>query len=122
MPRPGAESRDRGLATRPAPGAWARACVLALLGVLAALVPLAHASPPDPLWIPGIYDAADFDEVVVAVLTAVARAADTRSVSFAPPARAGATVVPAEVRLAPGASLPALPVRAPPVPALPAAA
>jgi hypothetical protein len=34
-----------------------------------ALVPLAHAIPPDPLWITGIYDDADFDEVVIAVTT-----------------------------------------------------
>jgi hypothetical protein len=33
-------------------------------------VPLAHASPPDPVWIPGIYDDADFDDVVVAVVSA----------------------------------------------------
>jgi hypothetical protein len=35
-----------------------------------ALVPLAHASPPDPVWIAGIYDGADFDEAVVAVVSA----------------------------------------------------
>jgi hypothetical protein len=38
------------------------------LGVLvissAALPALAYASPPDPLWIPGIYDDADYDDVV----------------------------------------------------------
>ncbi len=45
-------------------------CALGLLLVLLALVPRAHASPPDPLWIPGIYDGADFDEVVVAVVSA----------------------------------------------------
>jgi hypothetical protein len=32
---------------------------MALLATLVALVPLAHASPPDPLWIAGIYDEAD---------------------------------------------------------------
>jgi hypothetical protein len=34
---------------------------LLVLGFLVALVPLANASPPDPTWIPGIYDDADFD-------------------------------------------------------------
>jgi hypothetical protein len=38
--------------------------VLGVLFTLLTLVPLAHASPPDPVWIPGIYDAADFDEAV----------------------------------------------------------
>jgi len=38
--------------------------VLGVLFTLLTLVPLAHASPPDPLWIAGIYDAGDFDEVV----------------------------------------------------------
>jgi hypothetical protein len=39
--------------------------VLALSSCIVALIPLAHASPVDPLWIAGIYDAADSDEVVV---------------------------------------------------------
>jgi hypothetical protein len=36
---------------------------LLLIG-LAALPALAYASPPDPSWIPGIYDDADYDDVV----------------------------------------------------------
>jgi hypothetical protein len=39
---------------------------LGLLAVLVALVPVALASPSDPLWIGGIYDAADSDDVLVA--------------------------------------------------------
>jgi len=38
-----------------------------LLLVLSALGPLASASPPDPWWISGFYDAADYDDVVLAV-------------------------------------------------------
>ena len=41
-----------------------RAYVLGVLFTLLTLVPLAHASPPDPVWIAGIYDMGDFDEVV----------------------------------------------------------
>ena len=41
-----------------------RAYVLGVLLALLTLVPLAHACPPDPVWIAGIYDAGDFDEVV----------------------------------------------------------
>ena len=39
-------------------------CASAVLLVATSLVPLAYASPPDPLWVPGIYDAADYDDVV----------------------------------------------------------
>ena len=38
---------------------WTTALLLALVGLL----PLAHASPVDPSWLGGIYDAADFDDV-----------------------------------------------------------
>ena len=47
-----------------------RACVLGVLFTLLTLVPLAHASPPDPLWISGIYDGGDFDEVVSTLIGA----------------------------------------------------
>jgi|SRR5215831_19174982 len=38
------------------------ATLLALL--IIAPITLAHASPPDPTWLEGVYDQADFDEVV----------------------------------------------------------
>src|SRR5262245_51379626 len=41
-----------------------------LLGVLASLVPLAHVSLPDPTWIVGLYDDADFDAVILAIVSA----------------------------------------------------
>jgi hypothetical protein len=45
-----------------------RGSVSALLVlVLSTLGPLASASPPDPGWIGGFYDAADYDDVVLAV-------------------------------------------------------
>ena len=47
-----------------------RAYVLGVLLALLTLVPLAHACPPDPVWIAGIYDAGDFDEVVCALIGA----------------------------------------------------
>ena len=47
-----------------------RAYVLGVLFALLTLVPLAHASPPDAVWIAGIYDDADLDEAVVAVVSA----------------------------------------------------
>ena len=38
--------------------------LLLVAGCLAALPSLANANPPDPLWIDGIYDAADADDAV----------------------------------------------------------
>ncbi len=51
-------------------GEQSRVGTLGLLLVLVTLLPLANASPPDPVWIAGIYDDADFDEIVVAVISA----------------------------------------------------
>jgi hypothetical protein len=45
------------------------AYVLGVLLALLTLVPLAHASPPDPVWLAGMYDDADLDEAVVAVVS-----------------------------------------------------
>ena len=36
----------------------------AVTGIFAVLLPLAYASPPDPTWVAGIYDDADYDDVV----------------------------------------------------------
>jgi hypothetical protein len=44
-------------------------CALVLLLVLLALAPLANSSPSDPLWIEGVYDGADFDDAVAAVVS-----------------------------------------------------
>ena len=48
------------------------ACALILLLVvcLFSATPLAYASPPDPSWIEGIYDAADGDDVIVSICEA----------------------------------------------------
>jgi hypothetical protein len=44
---------------------FALAILPVLLVAISAITPLAYASPPDPSWINGIYDDADFDDVVV---------------------------------------------------------
>jgi len=50
-----------------------RGCLIFLISAVLATIPtLAHASPPDPTWIPGIYDDADFDDVVGLVTSAKA--------------------------------------------------
>jgi hypothetical protein len=38
-----------------------------ILGVLLTLPVLAYASPPDPTWIAGLWDDADYDDVVILV-------------------------------------------------------
>src|ERR1700730_8585084 len=43
-----------------------------LLVAICALTPLAFASPPDPSWVQGIYDDADFDDVVVFIASGAA--------------------------------------------------
>ena len=42
-----------------------------LAAVVLALAALAHASPPDPTWIAGLYDNADFDDVVLKITSTV---------------------------------------------------
>ena len=42
---------------------------LVLVGPIVALTPLAYATPLDPSWICGIYDAADYDDVVVLIMS-----------------------------------------------------
>src|SRR6266404_3813055 len=43
--------------------------ILLLAALVISVVCLAHASPPDPTWIPGIYDTGDFDDAVLALLS-----------------------------------------------------
>jgi len=43
---------------------WSGGLVLVLVALLLTLTGVAYASPPDPTWISGLYDDADFDNVV----------------------------------------------------------
>src|SRR5436190_23365687 len=40
---------------------------LSLIAAVLTLAPAAHASPPDQSWISGLYDNADFDDVVLLI-------------------------------------------------------
>lgn len=51
------------------------AIALLLLFLVGGLTPLAYASPPDPSWIGGIYDDADYDDVIVMITSAAAATA-----------------------------------------------
>jgi len=59
---------------------------LLTLGLLVGLVPIAYASPPDPTWVAGFYDDADFDDVVLAIVSAVVAAVPTAPVVAEPEA------------------------------------
>jgi hypothetical protein len=66
-----------------------RGCLILLISAVLASIPtLAHASPPDPTWIPGIYDDADFDDVVglVTSATALVEPMDVAALHLASPA------------------------------------
>ena len=94
-------------------GRWRSLCGRGLLVLVFAILPLAEASPPDPLWVGGMYDGADLDDAVAAVIAATAVVARTGLLL-------GPTVIVAKAPLLAGRaslprpSLPARPVRAPP--------
>jgi len=62
------------------PGAW---LALLLLGAHVWLGPFAHVNPPDPLWMGGIFDDADHDDVVLLVM-AITGVVNSRPVLAAP--------------------------------------
>ena len=93
-----------------------RGFLLSLLtGVMLALAPLAYATPPDQTWIAGLYDNADYDDVVLLVT------AGAELVGSAPPHDLGllltvVELVPLDDESRPATSGPSSnPARAPPV-------
>ena len=49
-----------------------RLLLLLLAGAIVALTPAALASPPDQTWLAGLYDDADYDDAVLAVIASIA--------------------------------------------------
>ena len=89
----------------------------AMLLVLLIIVPvaLAHASPPDQTWIAGVYDEADFDDVV-GLLTSALEATDATVAPEAGPGLALAPkLLPATVAWPASAPAYSAPLRAPPL-------
>ena len=95
-------------------GRWRNLCARGLLVLLLAIVPLAEASPPDPLWVGGMYDGADFDEVAAAVIAATAVVVRALLLLINPALIVANAVLLADRASLPTASPPARPVRAPP--------
>jgi len=87
-----------------------------LLASMAALAPLAYASPPDPSWVAGIYDEADLDDVVQ-LATSIDAPASSGRVEVAVPVAAPAEICWLRaIADAPAACLAPFSTRAPPVP------
>src|SRR5439155_4184529 len=104
-----------------APRVWSRAmgrrgAIVLLLGVLIALTPLAQASPPDPTWIPGFYDDADYDDVVLAITGAVAVGESGVMDPVGPGAVCLGPLIPSGPRPVSARALDSHPPRAPPHP------
>lgn len=55
-----------------------------LATLLLVLVPLAEATPPDQTWLPGLYDNADFDDVIGFVTEATATVEDVPAATLRP--------------------------------------
>ena len=88
--------------------------VLILLTLLVGLVPLAYASPPDETWLSGLYDNADYDDVVIALTSAVGAADGTPTPDLAPTAEMIHTLRPTEPSAPESASRSPYRLRAPP--------
>ena len=88
--------------------------LLVLLGAQVALAPTAHATPPDPSWLGGIYDDGDFDDVVW-LITSGAAVVEPFPVDDACPAPcAVALLLQPDAGSAPGAAPSSVRSRAPP--------
>jgi len=80
-----------------------------------ALVPMAYASPPDPTYLAGIWDNADYDEIIILVTSASGSTDTTHHASeLIRPLVVVAAILPGENALLPAASLSLQPSRAPP--------
>ena len=87
---------------------------LFLLLVCVGLTALAYASPPDPAWIRGIYDDADFDDVVVLITSTAATIASVFLVDVRPGSLVAGAVVPLAEHPVCSLSCSSLQSRAPP--------
>lgn len=83
--------------------------------VQCALVPMAYASPPDPTYLAGIWDNADYDEIIILVTSASGSSDTTHDASeLIRPLVVVAVILPGENAQLPTASLSLQPSRAPP--------
>src|SRR2546428_2356707 len=88
---------------------------LGLVAVVLALAPAAHASPPDQSWIPGLYDDADFDDVVLLITSNVGTIQPSTVWSLCPVASVAGLVNPFDTEPRPLCPLSSTLSRAPPL-------
>jgi len=97
-------------------GVWVLRYLLigATVLVVTSLSSLAYASPPDPTWIPGVYDDADFDDVVglVVMEKGLVESEDLTSLRFVPQPAVVLLTTPEDGAVS--QSVPTLHARAPP--------
>jgi hypothetical protein len=92
-----------------------RFVALLLVGALLSLGALAHASPPDPDWLGGLWDNGDYDDIILLVTSGVG-VADSHSTDddARPTDIASPLVLPPDENRLPARPLFASPTRAPP--------
>jgi len=91
-----------------------RSVALLVVVVLISLVALAHASPPDPDWLGGIWDNGDYDDIILLVTSGVG-IADSHTIDEVRPIVLVAPLVsPPDRNRLPARPLFASPTRAPP--------
>jgi len=87
-----------------------------LLAVIVGLPVLAYASPPDPSWVHGVYDDADFDDIVCLITTSSGLVADLCAACGSPPFILTDAELPRNKRWIVSSSLTSPQPRAPPSP------
>ncbi len=92
-----------------------RLFALTVVVVLSCSQLLAYANPPDPTWIAGFWDDADYDDVVI-LITSTASVAETRSLCALEPHWVPIWAIPlADDRLTPSPARPSPQPRGPPL-------
>lgn len=87
-----------------------------LLALIVALPVLAYASPPDPSWVHGVYDDADFDDIVCLITTSSGLVADLCAACGSPHFILTDTELPRNERWIASSALTSPQPRAPPSP------
>ena len=91
---------------------WERMWATALLVTLTCLAPIAHASPPDPVWIAGTYDGADSDDVLLKA-TLLEASVESGRLTISPVADSDPVLL-GITSTVPASTLPGVQARAPP--------
>ena len=85
------------------------------LGVLLTLPPIAHTSPTDPVWIPGLYDDNDYDDVILFITGAVSVVESGLEDPIGPVVVCLGRIAPSRPQLVSARPLESLSARAPPL-------